>query len=422
MPPPDRASRRTRAIGLPRLRTLGGPGTLPVVLGAWLLGCVLAVVVSTPYLGDDLVNKDIRGIVSTSGRTLIGFTAEMITAWMANQGRFFPGALAWTYSVFWLFDTRVAYKLVLGIVLVGAIAVVGLLVARLTGRWKAAAVFVPIACGLMQFRIRYDGITSFVGLVPLTTALTVGALVVAISRRGARWSVLALVLYSMALVTYEPVVLFAPIMVAIVVWIRRSWLPTLAVAIPAVVQMGLAVVLRLSMQGPQAPAYIVHLEPRVVLVTFAKQLVAAFPLSQWILAPGTVPVISPGSVVAGVLAVGIPTFLLLVHLGRSPLRATGAQIVAIASLGAWMWLTSSALIAITVRWQVELFWGNGYLSVVYGYFGLALCMLAGFLVVERQVAGRRPGVVLAWRYGSALLVGALVALTFAGNLTLAGIA
>jgi len=206
------------------------------------------------------------------------------------------------------------------------------------------------------------------------------------------------------------------------VWIRRSWLPALAVAIPAVVQVGLAVVLRLSMQGTQAPAYIVDLEPGVVLVTFAKQLVAAFPLSQWILAPGTVPVISPGSVVAGVLAVGIPTFLLLVNLGRSPLQAAGAQIVAIASLGAWMWLTPSALIAITVRWQVELLWGHGYLSVVYGYFGLALCMLAGFLVVERHVAGGRPGVVLAWRYGSALLVGALVALTFAGNLTVAGIA
>jgi hypothetical protein len=182
---------------------------------------------------------------------------------MTNQGRFFPGALSWTYSVFWLFDTRVAYKLVIGMTVLGAIAVVGLLAARLTQRWKAAALFVPIALGLMQLRTTHDGLTSYAGLLPLTTGLSVAALVIVISRRGAGWAALAFVSYSLALVTYETVLLFAPIMVAIVVWIRRSWRPALAIAIPALIQTGIVIVLRLNMKGEQAPAYTVNLEPQV---------------------------------------------------------------------------------------------------------------------------------------------------------------
>jgi hypothetical protein len=286
-------------LGHPTFKSIGGFGTFPIIVGAWLMGCLLAIVVSTPYLGDDLVNKGIRDIVAASGRSLTRFTVELTTAWMTNQGRFFPGALSWTYSVFWLFDTRVAYKLVIGMTVLGAIAVVGLLAARLTQRWKAAALFVPIALGLMQLRTTHDGLTSYAGLLPLTTGLSVAALVIVISRRGAGWAALAFVSYSLALVTYETVLLFAPIMVAIVVWIRRSWRPALAIAIPALIQTGIVIVLRLNMKGEQAPAYTVNLEPQVVLLTFAKQVLAAFPLSQWILSASSMPAISAGSIDSG---------------------------------------------------------------------------------------------------------------------------
>jgi hypothetical protein len=409
-------------LGHPTFKSIGGFGTFPIIVGAWLMGCLLAIVVSTPYLGDDLVNKGIRDIVAASGRSLTRFTVELTTAWMTNQGRFFPGALSWTYSVFWLFDTRVAYKLVIGMTVLGAIAVVGLLAARLTQRWKAAALFVPIALGLMQLRTTHDGLTSYAGLLPLTTGLSVAALVIVISRRGAGWAALAFVSYSLALVTYETVLLFAPIMVAIVVWIRRSWRPALAIAIPALIQTGIVIVLRLNMKGEQAPAYTVNLEPQVVLLTFAKQVLAAFPLSQWILSASSMPAISAGSIVAGALVAGIPTFVLFVYLGRSRFRAGRGQIVVLAAFGAWLWLSSSALIAITVRWQIELHRGQGYLSVVYGYFGLALCLLAAFLAVDRFMTGKQSRAVATWRVGSALLIGALVTLTFAGNLTVASIA
>jgi len=386
------------------------------------MGCLLAIVASTPYRGDDVINRNIREIVHAAGQTLPGFTFDLVRTWMTSNGRFFPGSLTWTYSVFWVFGSRMAYKLVIGLVLIGAIAMFGLFVSRLTGRWKAGAIFVPIIFALIQLRAWFDGIVSFAALVPLTAGLSMAAVVILISRRGIRWTVLASLSYSLALVTYETVFLFAPIMVAIVVWVRRSWYPALAIAVPALVQLGIVATLRFLMPGPAAAAYTMSLEPKTVLVTFVKQSLAAFPLSQWVLAGGSMPTISADSIVLGVVVAGVPAFLSVAFLGGSPMRASRAEIAVIAVFGAWIWLSSSAMTAITLRWQVELPRGQGYISVVYRYFGLALCLLSAYLFAERIVANRSARIVAIWRCGSALLITVVVSLTFAGNVAVASLA
>jgi hypothetical protein len=337
---------------------------------------------------------------------------------MTNQGRFFPGSVFWTDSVFWVFGSRAAYKLVIGLVLIGAIAVIGLFVSRLTGRVKAGMLYSIIVIGLIQLRNPFDGIISFAGLVPLTIGLSIAAVVILISRSGVGWTTLAVLSYSLALITYETVFLFAPIMVAIVVWMCRAWRPALAIAIPAFIQLGIVGLLRLSLDAPTAPGYTINLEPSAVLVTFGKQTLAAFPLSQWVFSAGSMPSINAGSIAVGVIAVGVPTFLSVVFLGRSPVRANRAEVILIALFGAWIWLSSSALIAITQRWQVELHFGEGYLPVVYGYFGLALCILSAYLFVDRIVANRSQRSMVIWRYGSALLIGVTGSLTLAGNLSI----
>ena len=385
------------------------------------MGCVVAIVAATPYRGDDLINKDVRTTAHAAGQTLFDVISSISSAWMTNQGRFFPGSLAWSYSLFWFVDSRVGYKLVLGLATTGAVAVFALLVARLTGRWKSAALFVPIVLGVIQLRTWHDGIDSFAGLLPITAGLSVLAVVILISRRGPGWAAIALLSYSLAVITYEAVVLFVPVMVAVVVWRRRTWRPALAIVIPAVVELGITAYLKMSLHVPAAPGYTISLDPRAVLVTFAKQVLAAFPLSQWFLSGDSMPAIGVGSITISLLVVGVPAFLAVAELGRSSMRATRMEIIAIAGFGAWIWLSSSALIAITTRWQAEIVLGQGYLSVVYGYFGLALCLLSAVLLVERVVAGRSERAIGTWRYGSALVIAIIVSLTFAGNITVASI-
>jgi hypothetical protein len=393
-------------------------GNLPLVASIWIVGVVFALVVSTPYRGDDLDNKSIRKIVAAAGSTLPGFTRDMTEQWMRNEGRFFPGSLAWTYSLFWVFESRLAYKIVIGLVLVAAIAGYTVFVARLSGRWRAAAVFVPIVCAVIQYRTTFDGIVSFAALLPLTALLTITSVNLLVSRRGAWWASLAALSYMLALVTYETVILFAPIMVAIVVWSRRSWRPALAVAIPMCVQLGIVIFLRASMAVPPNPAYTINLEQAKVLRTFAKQALAAIPLSQWMLSPDAVPTLTVAAIAIGVAFTGLPALVSVLHVNRVPIRVPGGGIAAIAAFGAWIWMSSAALVAVTVRWQLDLHRGQGYLAVVFGYFGLALCLLAAYLWIERIVAGHSAATNAIWRFGSATLIAVVISLTFAGNLVI----
>ena len=407
---------RRRSLRVPRPKSDVDSATVPIIASVWLMGCLLAIVMLTPYGQDDLINKNIREIAHASGRSVPGFMGDQIAWWMANEGRFFPGSVIWTSSIFWVFGSRIAYKLVIGLVLMGAIAVLVLFVSRLTGRWKPGLVYIAIVFGLIQLRTPHDGVIGYAALLPLTTGLTVAAMVILISRRGMGWTALAVLSYSLALVTYETVFLFAPIMVAIVVWVRRTWLPALAIAIPAFVQIGIVAILRVSLHPPTTSGYTINLERKAVLATFGKQVLAALPLSQWALSAPAVPTIAAGSIAVGALVVGIPTFLSIVSLGRSPTLANRAEVIMIAAFGAWMWLSSSVLISITRRWQVQLQPGQGYLSVIYAYFGLALCLLSAYLFLERIVANRSPRSIAIWRYGSALLISVTASLTLAGNL------
>ena len=417
-PPKSRRPGQERILRVPQLRWGVDSAAVPIIASVWLMGCLLAIVMLTPYSGDDVINKNIRENVHAAGKTLPGFMNDQIVWWMTHEGRFFPGSVVWTESVFWVFGSRVAYKLVIGLVLIGAIAGFGLFVSRLTGSLKAGTVYGTIVFGLIQLRTPYDGVISFAGLLPLTAGLSIATMVILISRRGIGWTTLAALSYSLALVTYETVFLFAPIMVAIVVWARRTWRPALAIAIPAFVQLGIVVILRLWLRAPTAPGYTMNIEPKAILFTFSKQVLAAFPLSQWAFSVDAVPTITAGAIAAGVLAAGVPTFLALAFLGRSQILANRTEAIVIGVFGAWIWLSSSALISITRRWQVDLHLGQGYLSVVYGYFGLALCLLSAYLLVDRIVANRPPRSMAIWRYSSALLIGVTASLTLAGNMSI----
>ncbi|NUU16786.1 hypothetical protein HP550_05925 [Cellulomonas humilata] len=391
---------------------------LAPALSAWLAGCWLAIITATTYIGDDLINKDIRAAAAERGTDLGGLIGHYTSQWMTEQGRFFPGSLGWSYTVFWVTEVRVPYKFVLGAVLVACVAACALLSVTLTGRWRVAPALVASAVCFVQVRVGFDAIIGFAGLVPLTLGLCAAAIVLLVRGRGWVSALVAAALYSMALVTYETVILFVPAMAALVVYWRRRWLPALALVVPAALAAGAAVVLRGAVRTPTLAAYTVDLDPHVVVPTFAKQALAALPMSQWILGAPGVPSVPTGAVVVAALVCGLPVAALMLSASGGPLRASWAAIVSLGGFGLWIWLTSALLTGITVRWQEEVHRGQGYLSVVYGYLGCALLACAIWLVGERLVADRSRTARAAWRITSALVIAAVATATMAGNLAI----
>ncbi|WP_448629980.1 hypothetical protein [Cellulomonas soli] len=225
--------------------------------------------------------------------------------WMEHQGRFFPGSVSWTLSVFYVADGRAAYKLVLVATLALAVVAAAVLAGRSAGAWSSAVVTAVLVLGLAQIRVWADAYTAFSGLLTLTTAMTLGA-VVLVLRSGRWWAVLgAAGLYTAALLTYETVILFVPPIVVLLVVLTRRWRRTLAFVVPAAAQAVWVLYLRSQMLGA-ASAYQVALTPADVLRTTARQMVAALPLSQWWLHASGVPPLDSGMVVVGVVLAGVP--------------------------------------------------------------------------------------------------------------------
>jgi hypothetical protein len=190
------------------------------------------------------------------------------------------------------------------------------------------------------------------------------------------------------------------------------------VLVPAVIELIIVLILRTRGTSTVTEAYTVNLDPSPVFETFRKQALAALPGSQWWLHYEGIPAYPLGLFVIVLVAIGIPAYASMVALAhREPVTAARWGAI-VAGFGAWIWLTSAALVAITVRWQLELPWGQGYISGIYGYFGVAMVVGGLWAVGHVRTAGLRPGVRRVFTHGSALVVALACAVTVGGNLLL----
>ena len=291
--------------------------------------------------------------------------------------------------------------------------------AAIARSWLPGAAFVLIVAGTLQVRPWSDGMGSFAGDIALTLALTFGALLVLLARPGVGWTVLAGVLYLLALFSYEYMLLFAPALALVVFVRRRDWRPVLAVAIPAAIAVLIDISMRVFGNPHPVQEYALSWRPHLVLETFAKQLLAALPLSQWWLGHAVaMPPIAGTLIVASAVIVGLPVLVGMYNLAGTLGSIAERTLSLCALLGAWIWITTSILVALTERWQTGIPWGQGYVPVVFEYVGLALCLLALWGLLDRRLRSRlTPGRLRAWTVGSAALVAALATMTMAGNLS-----
>lgn len=415
---------RTDTDDEPSLESLFPPTRLlaPIMAAivTWVIGVYAALVLESPYWNDDTLNKNLPSILKTTHTSLGEFMWTQLSAFVRLDAFFDPGSVGWTYSLFDVFDNRSSYKLVVGLLLALALAVAGLCVAAMAKSWVPAGAFVLIASGTLQVRLWADGITSFAGLMTLTTALTFGALLLLLARPGRWWAMLAAVLYLAALLTYASVFVFAPIMIAVIILSRRDWRPAIAIAVPAMLAFLTAISLKLFTNAHPAPEYTLSFVPGAALSTFAKQLTAALPLSQWWLGHTVgLPPIAGTLILMSAVLIGVPVFLGLHRLAENLWLPNERAAHLCGLLGVWMWVAPAVLIAVTKRWQTGIPWGQGYISVVYEYFGLALCLLSLWLLVGGRLrAGHGVRTVRAWSVGGAATLALLSTFTMAANLSL----
>lgn len=396
--------------------------TAVLALGsAYLAVVAVAPITTTPYRSDDIVNRRVAENVTGSGSAAVSsalaYLQDWIGPWISEQGRFFPGSATWTFGVFTAFPSREQYKILLAGLALLMIGLTAAVVVTLT-RAAVGPLVVVALTSTLTLRTWFDGLDSFSGVIPLTVCLTLGCLLLLL--RGAGWpsAVVGGLLWTYALVTYEVAILLTPSLCLIVWWLRRRWTRTLPVLLPAVCVVVLVLVLRARASGP-ASAYTLNLEPVRVLVTYVKQVLAALPLSeQWF--PGGAGLrVETSLVVLTTVLVGVPAALVLVTQSRGGLAARRSSIAVTALVGASLWLLPPLLVAVSLGWQNELPRGQGYVSVVWGYVGVAILAAAGWVALARATGGRPAAVRRLALHASTAVLAVLCALTVAQSVTVA---
>jgi hypothetical protein len=352
-----------------------------VLIGAltvYLAIIAVAPVATTPYRSDDIINRRTPEVYAASGLSLVEFIVSWVGPWVRDQGRLFPGSALWTFMVFTAFQDRLIYKLFLAGLVLLTIALVAATAATLS-RPALAPVAVAGCVATLHLRDYFDGLDTFSGVIPFTICGTLVALLLLVRRHGWMSAVVAAVVWTYVLLTYEVAIVLTPTLCVLVWWVTRRWVRALAVLVPAVVVIAVVLVLRSRVTAYVGDAYRINLEPDRVLPTYVKQAAGALPWStQWY--PGTAAhmTFEPGLLVLAVLLVAAPVAVLLTVVATRPLDLPRGATVALALLGASMWLLPPVLVAVSAGWQNELPAGQAYVSVVWGYVGVALLLTAGW--------------------------------------------
>jgi len=396
--------------------------TLRIMLTTVFLTLVVAPLVAVPYLGDDVAN---RTWANSSWSTSLQSAWDLQRNWMETQGRFFPGSALYAVPLWHALHWRVAYTLYVLVLNLALIALVGLII-----HWVTRSAFVTGASvlffgGCLQARWALDGLPAFGALVQYTLILGIGAGLGAalILRGGSRWWALPVfVAWTLVITTYEVTLLLLPVILILLYAVpgyssrrRTAWavgsllIPTLGVVLIdlwlRVHAVGTSTEFTVDLHGP-------------VATTFLKQFSAALPYSQYLF--GELPetaAIPKALVVLVVLVFALPAFLLWRSTLGSGVSVRRRASVCLIVAGSWAWVIPSILIGVTQRWQTELPWGQGYISSLYEYVGVAFVVAGALSLMADRECSR------GWRIAATVFLGIAClacALTLAGNLVFVG--
>ncbi len=340
---------------------------------------------------------------------------------MTDWGRFFPGSATWTVAIFSTLQTRLSYKVFLAALALLMIVLTMALVGTLTHRAAAPVVVVALRASL-TLRNWFDGLDTFSGVLALTICLTLGSALLLVRGRGWPSAVIASLLWAYALLTYEVAILLTPTLIFTVWSARGRWQRTLPMIVPTLCVMATVGVLRARATYPPGNAYTINLDFSGVLTTYLRQTLSALPLAeQWY--PGAAPLIVDRSLVILMIAlIGVPAAVVLTAVSRIPSAENWPKTTLAALLGFSCWLLPPLLVGVSLGWQNDLPPGEGYVSVVWGYVGVAILMAVGWMLIARRAAARPTRVRKFSLHAATLMLSLLCALTVAQSATIATIA
>ena len=383
-----------RLIGLIRIIPEPFQGVLTFIISL----VVLWPIVPSAFSADDTYDSFVPYQLRYSQQSTWEFITSVTNSWKINQGRFFPGAIALGTYAHYFFPERAPYKVLQLFVALVALALFYFLV-RLVTNTSAAFLAVLLVLCSTQIHVQYDAVLQFSLQQPSLMIMLLSSMVCfLVGIRKTNWPLLVLsaFLYLISMLTYETTVLLWPLYPLLLIhespkkWKLRLFSTTVA---PTLVVLNL-LYLR-SQVTATAPGYTSNFALTPLVKTFAKQTFASLPMSYAEVRTPTFMLSFPNHLQTGVwywwIAIGSAGLLLASSFANIKIPPLKTRLCLMA-MGAVLWFMPAFVVAQTVRWQGEIVFGNGYITIYQGYFGFALVALGFLYEITSQL--RRRGAFL----------------------------
>ncbi len=375
-----------------------------------------------PFLGDDTFNAYIDGWIGYEHLSLGAAFREFFQQYGLGLGRFDP-----IFPLIVFFNYHVMHSIVATKILVLAAIVINAASLYVLVGYYNRALALPTLIALpavFQIRFFHDPLIQFSLHLQITLEFVLlAAIALTLYSRTSRiaYAVVSIALYLCAALAYEAtyafVVPFVILVIASIPSLRKRIVLCVAYAAVPVALSAIILVLRTHTAVPASSPYAVTFLPTAVLRVIVLQVIGVVPLSYALADPNQSlpPFAMMWRSAPQAWVVGGITFALAIALFRSPVGLPETKrAVQIAAFAFTALLASTAMIALSPRWQSELKLGLAYTPVYFESFAMSVILAACASIVVRK---------LPFRFGVVLVSGALaivVGTTYRANaLTLA---
>jgi len=353
---------------------------------------VLTPLLFSGYIWDDSISSSIRGFLFEGNTTINQFVLNSYMGWL-NMGRIFPLAFYYPYLHF-IIDNVILYKLFLIMTIIISILVFTYLLYSLTESFYFSiqtAFLCLITFSITLFHNSYLGYNGLVQLVFIYTLISLIFLNHYLKTNKFSYYVVSIFFFSLAIFTYEISYVFFLFPLILIHFFSEINNPVkeLKILFPYILLPVIGLIAALSIKffnglsiigSNSSTAYLPNFDIFPIIITISKNIVAAFPLSYYIIDPnkifthGITDFLSDYIIILIIIMIFYGVILLNLS-KKVSIEIKGINVISIKKILIFAFsliILPTVIISFSPKYQSELLWGIGYSPIYISSFGVAL--------------------------------------------------
>jgi hypothetical protein len=403
---------------------------------------MLLPLMNSGFFGDDAANSFIKGTLQYTNHSVSQAILGEYKYWL-SMGRLFIIAPLYGYSLFALVNNLTLYKSLIILSVIINIILFGYFIRIITKSTPLSLLSMLIMPMFFQFRNFHDPIMSFAMIQQNLFSfimLSLISLLIYIKNNKNIYLIFSLGMYLLSMLTYEVALPFfllhfliiyayspnSRIILKLRLFLPFFLLSLTCILIPILIRIYLGIpIIGSGEYNTFSSGYVPSNNIMAFLITFAKQTIAAFPLSyqipKFLSVPpysfnDTIRLINRESAIIAIIYL-LSCLIILKEVLRDSVekKISTLDMQHLLIMGLLILILPSILVALSPRYQKEVYWSVGYLPVYISYFGVAIITICIISFIFNKMSQFNKRIGLGLLILIAIIISITGALTYANN-------